>query len=187
MLFLLALATAKRVWELQALSSVVTYVGLDVCLSHVPQCVAKSESLTRTIPHSFLVKSLSDFAAGLDEDLLLCPMWALRIYLERTRPLTPIRHRLLSLLVTPLALCQRMRYPSFCARSFMPPGRLGLRLVPFAPMRFAVSLFTGTGLSPRSWNPPLGAPVRCSPLFTCATFSMNTMAFARWVRSWMRV
>ena len=62
-LFLLALATAKRVGELQALSSVVTFVGSDTCLSYVPQFVAKSESLTRSIPRSFLVKSLSDFAA----------------------------------------------------------------------------------------------------------------------------
>ena len=72
-LFLLALATAKRVGELQALSSVVTFVGLDACLSYIPQFVAKSESLTCSIPRSFLVKSLSDFAAGLDTDLLLCP------------------------------------------------------------------------------------------------------------------
>ena len=45
-LFLLALATAKRVGELQALSSVVTFVHGDACLSYVPQFVAKSESLT---------------------------------------------------------------------------------------------------------------------------------------------
>ena len=94
-LFLLALATAKRVGELQALSSVVTFVGGDACLSYVPQFVAKSESLTRSIPRSFLVKSLSDFAAGLDDDLLLCPVHALRVYLDRTRPLAPVRHRLL--------------------------------------------------------------------------------------------
>ena len=93
-LFLLALATAKRVGELQALSSVVTFVGRDGCLSYVPQFVAKSESLTRSIPRSFLVKSLSDFAAGLDEDLLLCPVRALRFYLDRTRPIAPVRHRL---------------------------------------------------------------------------------------------
>ena len=93
-LFLLALAMAKRVGELQALSSVVTFVSRDACLSYVPQFVAKSESLTRSIPRSFLVKSLSDFAAGLDEDLLLCPVWALRIYVDRTRPLAPVRHRL---------------------------------------------------------------------------------------------
>ena len=72
-LFLLALATAKRVGELQALSSVVTFVAGDACLSYIPQFVAKSESLTRSIPRSFLVKSLADFAAGLDDDLLLLP------------------------------------------------------------------------------------------------------------------
>ena len=70
-LFLLALATAKRVGELQALSFVVTFVGLDACFSYIPKFVAKSKSLTRSIPRSFLVKSLSDFAAGLDDDLLL--------------------------------------------------------------------------------------------------------------------
>ena len=93
-LFLVALATAKRVGELQTLSSVVTFVGGGACLSYVPQFVAKSESLTRSIPRSFLVKSLSDFAAGLDEDLLLCPVRALRIYLDRTSTLAPLRHRL---------------------------------------------------------------------------------------------
>ena len=70
-LFLVAFATAKRVGELQALSSVVTFVHGDACLSYVPDFVAKSESLSRTIPRSFLVRSLSDFAAGLDEPLAL--------------------------------------------------------------------------------------------------------------------
>ena len=91
-LFLLALATAKRVGELQALSSVVTFVDGDACLSYIPQFVAKSESLTRSIPRSFLVKSLADFAAGLDIDLLLWPVRALRLYLHRTRSLSPLRH-----------------------------------------------------------------------------------------------
>ena len=86
-LFLLALATAKRVGELQALSSIVTFVGVDACLSYIPQFVAKLESLTRSIPRFFLVKSLSDFEAGLDADLLLCPVRALRFYLDRTHSL----------------------------------------------------------------------------------------------------
>ena len=93
-LFLLALATAKRVGELQALSSLVTFVGADACVSYIPQFVAKSESLTRSIPRSFLVKSLADFATGLDTDLLLCPVRALRLYLPRARSLSPGRHRL---------------------------------------------------------------------------------------------
>ena len=93
-LFLLALATAKRVGELQALSSIVTFVAGVACLSSIPQFVAKSESLTRSIPRSFLVTSLADFAAGLNTDLLLCPIRALRLYLLRARSLSPGRHRL---------------------------------------------------------------------------------------------
>ena len=90
-LFLLALATAKRVGELQALSS---FVAVDACLSYILQFVAKSESLPLSIPRSFLVKSLAVFAAGLDIDLLLCPVRALRLYLLRARSLSPCRHRL---------------------------------------------------------------------------------------------
>ena len=93
-LFLLALAPAKRVGELHSLSSVVTLVHGDACLSYVLQFVAKSESLIRSIPRSFLVMSLSDFAAGLDDDLLLCPVRALRLYLDRTASLAPLRHHL---------------------------------------------------------------------------------------------
>ena len=91
---MLAFATAKRVGELQALSSFVTFVAGVACLSSIPQFVAKSESLTRSIPRSFLVKSLADFAAGLDIDLLLCPVRALRLYRLRARSLSPCRHRL---------------------------------------------------------------------------------------------
>ena len=84
----------KWVGELQALSSIVTFVAGDDCLSYIPQLVAKSESLTRSIPRSFLVTSLADFAAGLDYDLLLCPVRALRLYLLRARSLSTGRHRL---------------------------------------------------------------------------------------------
>ena len=56
--------------------------------------MAKSESVSRSIPRSFLVKSLSDFAAGLYDDLLLCPVRVLRVYLDRTLSLVPSRRRL---------------------------------------------------------------------------------------------
>ena len=93
-LFLLALAAVKRVGELQTLSHIVSFVGSDACLSYVPEFVAKSESLSRSFPRSFLVKSLSDFAAGLDDDLLLCSVRALRICLGRTLSLALSRRRL---------------------------------------------------------------------------------------------
>ena len=46
------------------------FVDADACVSYVPAIVAKTESLSNPIPRSFLVKSLSDFAAGLQEFLL---------------------------------------------------------------------------------------------------------------------
>ena len=63
-LFLLALATAKRVGEIQALSRFVSFRGGDACLSYVLEFVAKSESLSCSIPRSFLVKSFVVFCGG---------------------------------------------------------------------------------------------------------------------------
>ena len=83
-LFLVSLATAKRVSELQALSCVVSFSSSGACLSYVPEFVAKTESALNPLPRSFVVQSLDDFAAGLDEELLLCPVRALREYLKRT-------------------------------------------------------------------------------------------------------
>ena len=81
--FLVVLATAKHVGELQAISRTV-YLLIDTCLSYVPEFVAKTKSFSNLLPRSFLVRSLSDFTAGLEEDLLLCPVCALWIYLQRT-------------------------------------------------------------------------------------------------------
>ena len=75
-------------------SHIVSFVGGVACLSYVPEFVTKSESLSRSIPRSFLVKFLSDFAAGLDVALLLCPFCALRVSLDRTLSLAPSRRRL---------------------------------------------------------------------------------------------
>ena len=83
-LFLLALATAKRVGELQALSRSVSFSASAAGISYVPEFLAKTESAVRPLPHSFSVPSLGDFAADLTEDLLLCPVRALREYVSRT-------------------------------------------------------------------------------------------------------
>ena len=93
-LFLLALATAKMGWGATGSIFHGHLVAGDDCLSYIPQLVTKSESLTRSFPRSFLVTSLADFAAGLDYDLLLCPVRALRLYLLRARSLSTGRHRL---------------------------------------------------------------------------------------------
>ena len=83
-LFLVALATAKRVGELQALSRIVSFSSSSAGLAYVPEFLAKTESAVRPLPRAFEVKSLGDFAAGLSEDLLLCPVRSLSAYIART-------------------------------------------------------------------------------------------------------
>ena len=83
-LFLVALGTAKRVGELQALSRLVSFSSLSAGLAYVPEFVAKTETAVRPLPRTFEVKSLGDFAAGLPEDLLLCLVCALSAYVART-------------------------------------------------------------------------------------------------------
>ena len=88
-LFLVALATAHRVGELQAVSKVVSFQGQDIFLSYIPDFVAKTETDSNPIPRSFIVKSLADFVGNMKEELLLCPVRALRIYISRVEKLLP--------------------------------------------------------------------------------------------------
>ena len=83
-MFLLALASAKRVSELQALSCKISFSSSAMVISYVPEFMVKTESALRPLPRSFAIQSLSDFAAGLPDDLLLCPVHALSEYLRRT-------------------------------------------------------------------------------------------------------
>ena len=182
-LFLLALAIAKRVGELQALSSIVTFVAGDACLSYIPQFVAKSESLTRSIPRSFLVTSLADFAAGLSgPSACICfgPGLCLQVAIAFSCHLGAL-----------LALCLRTRCRSFWGRSFLPLRPLDLRLDPSRLTTSAacprLSHSTVTGRLPLSLNQPLGPPVQCSHLFIFATSNTNMMAYFLLVPSWLRV
>ena len=97
-LFLVALATVRRVGELHALSAVVSSSGEDLFLSYLPEFRAKAESKAHPLPRSFAVRSLRDFVGDCPEELLLCPVCALRCYLSRTSSL-PSRPR--SLFVSP--------------------------------------------------------------------------------------
>ena len=118
-LFLVALAMAKRVGELQAISRYVSFASSGACLAYVPEFLAKTESASHPPPRSFLVKSLSDFAAGLDQNLLLCPVRALREYIRSTSSVVS-RPRIYSfLLVLPLVRCLRTVSRIFFERSFM--------------------------------------------------------------------
>ena len=83
------MATAKRVGELQAFSRSVAFSGKDLSLSYLPEFVAKTESERNPLPCSFLVQSLEDFVGDLPENRLLCPVRAIRVYLQCTEALLP--------------------------------------------------------------------------------------------------
>ena len=163
----------------------------DDCLSYIPQLVAKSESLTRSFPRSFLVTSLADFAAGLDYDLLLCPVRALRLYLLRARSLSTGRHRLFVSPRRPARPFLRTRCRSFgggviaAARAARPQvGSLRAHKVR--------SVSTSVAFH-RHWSvasvlvQPLGPPVRCFLNIILATFNTNLMVYFLLVTSWLRV
>ena len=53
-------------------------------VSYVPEYLAYTETAVRPLPRTFAIQSLSDFAAGLPDELLLCPVRALSEYVART-------------------------------------------------------------------------------------------------------
>ena len=71
-------------WGNCRLSSSVSFAGDDVFLSYLPEFRAKSESASNPLPHSFAVRSLRDFVGSLPDEMLLCPVRAVRAYLSRT-------------------------------------------------------------------------------------------------------
>ena len=92
-LFLLAMATAKRVSELQALSFSVSFQGEDLVLYYDPFFRAKTESVSNLLPRSIIVPSLSDFAGDLPERVQ-CPVRAIKFLRKAARSTSFIPSRL---------------------------------------------------------------------------------------------
>ena len=85
-LLLIALATAKRVGELQAISVDVAFAADNaLILSYLPEFVAKTDTPAHPVPREFSISSLSSAVGGNDEERLLCPVRAITCYLDRTR------------------------------------------------------------------------------------------------------
>ena len=84
--FLLALALAKRVIELQALSKDVGFCKEGALVSLLLDFRAKNDNKFKGLPRSFVVKGLTQLV-GPEEERKLCPVRALRAYLERTKGL----------------------------------------------------------------------------------------------------
>ena len=53
-------------------------------VSYVPEFLAYTETVVALPPTHFSIQSLSDFVAGLPEELLLCPVRALSEFVART-------------------------------------------------------------------------------------------------------
>ena len=75
-----ALTAAASLREFYPLCLVLPLRGSDTYLAFVPQLEAMSESLTHSIPRSFLVVALSASAVGFADALWLCPECALRLF-----------------------------------------------------------------------------------------------------------
>ena len=91
-LFLLALASAKRIGELHALSYRVSHTRNwgEVSFSFVTGFVAKTQDPSSLAPRfeGFSVLALPN-ARNTRNGRLLCPVWAVRCYLDRTAPHRP--------------------------------------------------------------------------------------------------
>ena len=75
--------------------------GSVTYLTFVPQFEAHLESLTHSIPRSFLVESFSAYAVGLAVALWLCPEHAIRFFFASVSFVDPV------CIIAPLAPCLR--------------------------------------------------------------------------------
>ena len=110
-LFLVSLATAKQVSEIQALSKTVAAIGNDLMVSYLPHFLAKTDRANAPVLRSFRVLSLREFAGDLEEGSLLCGLSTFTCGVLVLLLLEPIL--CLSLLVPPLVRSQRMRFRIF--------------------------------------------------------------------------
>ncbi|XP_064110285.1 uncharacterized protein LOC135218072 [Macrobrachium nipponense] len=83
-LFLFALASAKRVSELQALEGTVGFKEDSAVCSFNPLFLAKNENPSKPWPRTFEIKGLSSLV-GRDVERTLCPVRILKFYLERKK------------------------------------------------------------------------------------------------------
>ena len=86
-LFLVSLATAHCVGELQAVPREISFSGSDAYLSYLLEFRAKTKSVVNSLPRSFCVRSLKDFVGDLSDELL-CPVRALRFFILLVLPLS---------------------------------------------------------------------------------------------------
>ena len=207
-LFLVSLATARRVGELQAVSRDVSFSGSDMYLSYLPEFRAKTESSANPLPRSFCVHSLSDFVGTLPDELLLCPVRTLRLYISRTSSVSP---RPRTLFVSPRSPSRSLSKNALSfflrdiiSRAYSSSSAASASCRPSSsssssPLHSSVRAHSIRGglllLGPflvtlrflLSWLLPLGLFPRFLRLSTCGMFSSPLLMVLVWVLWWRRV
>ena len=143
-------------------------------MSYVPEFVAKTETATRPLPRSFEVQSREHFAAGLPEDLLLCPVRSLSTYLART---SNIANRSCRLFVSPKCPSRAMSKNgiSYMLRELIVQSGASSQSGQ-APRAHSIrgiatsSAFSGIGPFVAFWRRPLGVGTRFLHLFICGIY-----------------
>ena len=79
---LVSLTSARRVSELQALSRHVFHQTFNFHVFFLPEFRTKTESETKPIPRSFVIRRLNDFVGDAPQEMLLCPSRALKTYIQ---------------------------------------------------------------------------------------------------------
>ena len=89
--FLLALASTRRVSELQGLSAEVRHSKgwMTMSFSLAPDFLAKMQRTGGESLNEFSIPALTEFVGDQEEDGLLCPVRAVREYLQRTKDCRP--------------------------------------------------------------------------------------------------
>ena len=123
--FLLALATAKRVGELQALSVLVGSRGPNISLVYLLEFVVKTESERNPLPRSFLIRSLEKLVGNLPEGHFLCSVLAVWIYLDLTSTLSPRPRSLFVSSWRPSCLLSKNALSFFLRQVILDSGAMG--------------------------------------------------------------
>ena len=118
-------AASRR--EFFSLCLVLPLQGSVTFLAFVPQWEALSESLTHSIPRSFLVVALSASAVGFADALWLFPERALRLFFASVSLIDPVACH-------PSCTVSMLTVSIIGARFPFAEGRLPMRLVPLKPL-----------------------------------------------------
>ena len=165
-----------------------TALGKFPCTRFVHRLTYCSVSLSHPLPRSFCFLPLLDFAHGLEEGSLLCPVRALSFYLCMTEGHV---RRSSALCVSPRAISRNAL--SFFLREVLSgagaiSGTEGKSVRAHSITSVSTSFsFLRTGRSPRCWLPRLGGPTQFLLPFFLRISLRFLGAFGPWGLLWLQI